>query len=338
MTTVLLTGAGGFVGHHTLEHLLSETDWHVLATDSFRHRGKTDRIAEVIAAHPEWRERLTLITHDLAAPFTSQTITRMGRVDYVIAMASESHVDRSIEDPVPFVQNNVNVILSTLELCRALEPRHVIVISTDEVYGPEPLSDGLPVPHAEWSPIIPSNPYSASKAAQEAIAVAYWRTFSIPLTIINAMNLIGERQDREKFLPLLIWSVATDTEIGIHGRAGDVGSRHYLHARNLADAIVFLLSNLAPAGFPDDDRPHRFNVVGPDRISNLALGTQVAKLVGKPLKYRLVDFHSARPGHDPHYGLDPSKMTAAGWKPPVPFEESLARTVRWTLDHPEWLL
>ena len=338
MITVLLTGAGGFAGHHTLEHLLAETDWDVIATDSFRHRGKTDRIAEVLAPHPEWKPRLKVVTHDLAAPFSAQTVAQLGRVDYVIAMASESHVDRSISDPVPFVLNNVLVMLTTLELCRKLKPRHVIVISTDEVYGPEPEVDDILVPHAEWSPIIPSNPYSASKAAQEAIAISYWRTYRLPVTIVNAMNLIGERQDTEKFLPLLISSVQYGAEMSIHGRKGDVGSRHYLHARNLADALVFILRGTVPPRFPAEDRPQRFNVVGPDRIDNLDLALRVAKLVGKPLTFRLVDFHSARPGHDPHYGLDPAKLSAAGWKPPISFDESLARTVSWTLAHSEWLL
>jgi dTDP-glucose 4,6-dehydratase len=326
-----------------LEHLLVNTSWDVIVTDSFRHRGKTDRIAEVLAPHPEWRTRVKVITHDLAAPFSVQTVTQLGQVDYVIAMASESHVDRSISDPVPFVLNNVLVILTTLELCRKLQPRHVIVISTDEVYGPEPEIGGVLVPHDEWSPVIPSNPYSASKASQEAIAISYWRTYDLPLTIVNSMNLIGERQDREKFLPLVISAVSCGAEIQIHGRAGDVGSRHYLHARNLADALVYILEFLPPAMFSAEgreavDRPQRLNVVGPDRIDNLDLGLRVAKLIGKPLAFRLVDFHSARPGHDPHYGLNPAKLTGLGWKPPVDFDESLARTIRWTLGHPDWLL
>jgi dTDP-glucose 4,6-dehydratase len=111
----------------------------VVATDSFRHRGKTDRIAQVLEGHPHWRPRLRVITHDLAAPFTDQTLHHLGHIDYVLALASESHVDRSIDDPVPFTQNNVNVALSTLELCRKLKPKHIILVSTDEVYGPEPV-------------------------------------------------------------------------------------------------------------------------------------------------------------------------------------------------------
>ncbi len=346
---VLITGAGGFIGAHVLEHVLATTSWDVVATDSFRHKGKTDRIAQVIEGKPAWQARLQVVTHDLSAPFTDQMIYRMGTVDFVLALASESHVDRSIEDPAPFIRNNVNVALHTLEFCRVIKPAHVVLISTDEVYGPEPVLDGIPQPHQEWAPVIPSNPYSASKAAQEAIAISYWRTYGVPLTIVNCMNLIGERQDAEKFLPTLIKRISTGEEVTIHGRPGDIGTRHYLHARNLADALVHILRELPPAMFGAHaaihwakpavmaDRPDRYNVVGPDRVSNLQLAEDVAALVGRPLTYGLLDFHSARPGHDPHYGLDPAKLTAAGWKPPVPFAESLARTVRWSLNHPEWL-
>lgn len=360
MTRLLLTGAGGFVGSHFLEHVLAETSWEVVATDSFRHKGKTDRIAQVLQDKAHWRPRVRIITHDLAAPFTEQTIYSMSKLDYIIAMASESHVDRSITDPVPFVRNNVNVALSTLELAREMKPKAVVLISTDEVYGPEPVVDGLPVPHPEWAPILPSNPYSASKAAQEAIAIAYWRTYNVPVIIVNCMNMIGERQDAEKFLPMLIKRISAGHTVPIHGLPGDIGTRHYLHARNLADGVLYILRQLRPAMFHSyatgkdrhahsqevregrpgfiADRPARYNIVGPDRISNLELAQQVAAILGRPLRYDLVDFHSARPGHDPHYGLDPRKLSEAGWKPPVPFDESLARTVRWSTRNPEWLL
>lgn len=348
MKRVLLTGAGGFVGHHVLEHILATTDWQIVATDSFRHRGKADRIAQVLQGDESWPARISVITHDLAAPFTEQTIRRMGKIDYVIAMASQSHVDRSIDDPVPFVLNNVNVALNTLEYCRMANPRHVIIISTDEVYGPlvqhrhRPANsrwmESITIPHTEWSPILPSNPYAASKAAQEAIAISYWRTYGVPVTIVNCMNLIGERQDPEKFVPMLIKGISEEQEVAIHGTTGNIGSRHYLHARNLADALVHIFGKLPPVKYPAGQRPDRYNVVGPDRISNLDLAERIASVMGKTLHYRLVDFHSARPGHDPHYGLDGARLAAAGWKPPVPFGESLTHTVNWTLLHPEWLL
>ena len=173
MPRLLLTGAGGFIGSHVLRHLLHETDWQITATDSFRHKGKTDRILAAADGIPGWRERLDVVVHDLAAPLSAQAAGRIGDVDYVIAMASASHVDRSITDPAGFFRNNAEVAISTLEFCREAKPRAVVWISTDEVYGPVgPYDAG----HPEWAPILPSNPYSASKAAQEALAISYWRT------------------------------------------------------------------------------------------------------------------------------------------------------------------
>src|SRR5262249_50828588 len=156
----------------------------------------------------------------------------------------------------------------------------------------------------------------------------------LPVTIVNCMNLIGEMQDREKYLPKTIATVRDGGTLTVHGRPGDIGTRHYLHARNLADALLFILRDLPAARVPAADRPHWDHIAGPDRVSTRELAQRVADAVGKPLRYDLVDFHSTRPGHDPHYGLDPSKLTAAGWKPPVPFTESLERTVQWTLAHP----
>lgn len=345
MTRIVLTGAGGFIGAHVLRHLLTETDWQVAATDSFRHKGITDRIVSTLDGLPgAARTRAEVYTHDLSAPLTPRLVAQMGGtggVDYVIAMASLSHVDDSIADPVSFTTNNVAVILNTLEACRAWQPAHVIVISTDEVYGPVPAGH---TGHAEWAAIVPSNPYSASKAAQEAIAIAYWRTYGLPVTIINAMNLIGEMQGSEKYLPSLIRNISLGREVTVHGEPGNIGSRHYLHARNLADALLFLLRHCPPHRFGDggqllDGRevPARWNIVGPDRQTNLDLAEHVAAIIGEPLRYRLENFHATRPGHDPHYGLDPAKLTAAGWTPPVPFAESLERTVKWSLAHPSWL-
>lgn len=349
MTRCFLSGAGGFCGHHFLEHVLASTDWDVVATDSFRHRGTTDRIAQVLRGGPAWaepdawRDRVTVLQHDLRAPFSEQAqavIAGSGGLDYLIAMASQSHVDTSITDPVAFVENNMAVALNTLELARQLRPKAVVMISTDEVYGPADPGH----PHREWAPVLPSNPYAASKAAQEAVSISYWRTYGVPVIITNTMNMIGERQHPEKFVPRVLRAVLAGKEAVIHGSPGNVGSRHYLHARNMADAVIFLLRGREPVMFPAypgryvSDRPDRYNIASADRLDNLELAQMIAEAAGMPLKFRYEDFHRARPGHDPHYGLDPGKIAALGWKPPVPFAASLERTIRWTMRHREWLL
>ncbi len=344
MTKVLLTGAGGFAGAHALEHILATTDWDVIATDSFLHKGKTDRIREVLEARPSWERRVMVLTHDLTVPFSKQAKSAMyrwgglrssGEVKYIVAYASESHVDRSITDPVPFIRNNTAVALSTLELARELKPESVVWVSTDEVYGPV-TADNL-AGHDEWATILPSNPYSASKAAQEAIGISYWRTYGVPLLIVNGMNMFGERQDPEKFIPMTIRKVLAGELVKVHGTPEEIGTRHYLHARNMADGITYYLNHFRPLKFGESDRPSRLNIASPDRIDNLTMAQMIAAYAGKTLRYELEDFHRTRPGHDPHYGLNPAKFEALGWVPPVPLEASLKKTVEWTIQHPEWL-
>lgn len=330
--TVVLTGIGGFIGAHTLDHILSNTDWNVVGIASFRHKGITDRITSS-RYYLEHENRVKLFIHDLTVPLSNVLIDSIGPVDYVLNVASESHVDRSITSPVPFVRNNVDLCLNMLEYARAVKPKAFIQISTDEVYGPMHGKEG----HPEWDAILPSNPYSGSKAAQEAIAISYWRTYSVPLIITNTMNNYGEKQDPEKFLPLVIRNVLANKKVTIHGTPGNIGSRFWLHARNHADALLWLLQNVTPGLFPDVQRPDRFNVVGERQINNLELAQTVARILGTELNYELIDFHSTRPGHDPHYGLTGHKIADLGWKAPVPFEDSLTKTIQWYQENPGWL-
>lgn len=341
MTRILLSGAGGFVGHHTLEHLLVNTDWQVVCTDSFRHAGKTDRIAEVLDGHPDKRERVTVVTHDLTAPWSAQLADKVGPLDAIISMASESHVDRSISGPVPFIKNNVDLVLNLLEFQRTYNPNAIFLqVSTDEVYGPAPEGHN----HAEWEPHLPSNPYSASKSAQEQIAFSYWRTYGVPLILTSTMNIIGERQDPEKYVPMLIGKILNKQKVTIHASPeGQPGSRYYLHARNQADALLFLLkmylNNPESLRYTNDATvPEKFNVVGEKEIDNLQLAELVAEYVEEELVYELVDFHSQRPGHDLRYALDGSKIASYGWKAPMSLEKSLEQTVNWTLKNTRWLI
>lgn len=332
---ILLTGIGGFIGAHLFQHLLEKTNWDIIGVASWKHKGTPERVEQVLSKNPAWRDRLTMITHDLESPFTEMTKRRIGCVDYIVNVAAESHVERSITDPVPFVQNNTNLILTMLELAREIKPKKFIQISTDEVYGVAP--DG--VNHAEWSPIVPSNPYSASKACQEAIAISYWRTYGVPVIITNTMNNFGEMQDPEKFVSMLIKKIANDEVVPVHGSEEHIGSRFYLHARNHADAVLFLLNNVEPTPYKEDVGllPDRFNVVGEAEVNNLEMAHLVAKLMGRELKYELVDFHATRPGHDRRYALDGTKLKNLGWTAPYNLEDSMQSTINWTLSNPIWL-
>lgn len=356
---ILLTGASGFVGSHVLRHILTTTNWHVVCPVTFRHKGISDRL--VTAMDGLDQSRVTIVQTDLTAPISKVSAHKFGEIHYILNVASESHVDRSIEEPAAFIQSNVALITNILDYARTLDTLEVFLqVSTDEVYGPAAPGEA----HREWiDNIKPSNPYSASKAAQEAIAYSYWRTYDIPLIISNTMNIIGETQDSEKFFPKTLKNALAGTEMTIHASAeGEIGSRFYLHARNQADGLLFLLKHftiqekykgqgvrLAGSIPPDTEEfetlryswggtvPPRYHIVGEREVDNLEMAQLIAKAVGKPLKYKLEDFHSSRPGHDLRYALDGAKIAGIGWKAPLPLEESIASTVKWTLANPEWL-
>jgi dTDP-glucose 4,6-dehydratase len=306
---VLLSGIGGSIGAHFLAHFMHNTDWEVVGIDSFRHKGLTDRVREMFDSHTDWAERTTIITHDLMSPFSDLTIRKMGHIDYVINMASLSDVFDSIQNPVPFIINNVHLVVNMLELAKVIKPEVFIQISTDEVYGAIETKDTPGM--VEWAPILPSNPYAASKAAQEAIAISYWRTYDVPLIITNTMNNFAELQQSNKF-PVIVQKKVQDGEVvKIHGEMdGTIGSRSYIHSRNFADAILFILQNTKPHMHVPltTDRPDRYNIAGDKQLDNLELAKMIAELMGKELKYEIQDSVMARPGHDPHYGLDDTKL------------------------------
>lgn len=332
---VLLTGISGSIGTHTLIHILHNTDWDVVGVVTFKHKGIVERITAMLDEHTEYWPRVTLVTHDLNKPFTVRAKKQMGHIDYIINMASLSDVEDSIQNPVPFVQNNVNLMLTMLEYAREIKPEVFVQVSTDEVYGPS----GKDQVHPEWSPIVPSNPYSASKAAQEALAIAYWRSYGIPVVITNTMNNFGEYQQPSKYPVIIQRAVMEGETLTVHGKPGNIGTRYYIHSRNHADAILYIIKNLPPhIHEPGEvDKPDRYNIVGDKQVDNLELAQIIARLMGKELHYELVDFHSTRPGHDSHYGLDGTKLKKLGWKSPKDFESSLNETIKWQIDHDEWI-
>jgi dTDP-glucose 4,6-dehydratase len=344
VTRALLTGAGGFVGSHVLEVLLTDTDWEIVAVDSFRHNGAFDRTA--VAIHPglgpslDRGVRATAMMHDLAAPFSPRQLDQIGRLDYIINVASRCSVPESIQDPGDFVRNNVDSVLTVLELARQqwcwqgadvkLFDHRLVHLSTDEVYGPEFGGGATPLGrHYEAGTHRPSSPYAASKAAQEDLVYAWQRTFDIPSSIVTSANMFGERQSLLAFVPRVISAVLSGSQLSIHAWHGQPGARRYTYVRNTAEAILGHLH----LNLPNTSQVSRVSLPGQHRVDNLALAQQIAALIGRPLRYKMVDGPAVRPGYDPDYTpLDGDAAWAS-----IGFTEGLERTVKWFVDHPEWL-
>lgn len=347
---ILLTGGAGFIGHHTVEHILETTDWNLVVLDGLTYAGDVARLTDIDGYDPT---RVKVLWHDLRSPIGSGLDDRIGYVDAVIHAAAESHVDNSLARPADFFLANAAITVNMLEWARTRFLTHFIQVSTDEVYGPVPLGR----PSREWDPQLPSNPYSGSKSAQEAAAIAWWRSFNVPVVITNTMNNFGERQGPEKFIPKTIKTFLAGEKMTVHGaivgkkivrtvkgtdEAVDdwvASSRVWLHARNHADALCFLLQQPVTRYDRTNLWPDRWNVAGDREVDGIEMIGFIARAMGlESWGCDLVDHHSSRPGHDLRYSLDGSKLRMAGWMAPVPFEESLERTVRWTMKRREWLL
>lgn len=335
MKRVLLTGISGSIGVHLMHHIFKNTDWEVVGIATYQHKGLAERITEMMENHLENWSRLTLITHDLTKPFTKAVKDRIGHIDYILNLASLSDVEASIQNPVPFMRNNIDLMYPILEFAREAKPEAFIQFSTDEVYGPSGKEQRFP----EWSAIVPSNPYSASKAAQEAIAISYWRTYGVPVVLTNTMNNFGEFQQSSKYPVIIQRAVKEGRKLTVHGSESSIGTRYYIHSRNASDAVLFILRNLPPYLHSDGevDKPDRYNIVGDEQVDNLSLAKIIASLMGKELKYELQDVHKNRPGHDRHYGLDGNKLKILGWKSPLSFKESLKNTIEWQENNPHWI-
>jgi dTDP-glucose 4,6-dehydratase len=325
--TILITGGCGFIGHHFVQHVMKNTDWNIIILDKLNYASLGLERVRDIGAYTN--PRIKVLTYDLQYALTIGMIKEIGEdIDYVVHMAAETHVDNSIANPVDFIHNNVMSTVHLLEFARQLKKLRVFFyFSTDEVYGPA-LNDKL---FKEDERHNPTNPYSASKSAAEQICVAYGNTYKIPIIRINVMNAFGERQHVEKFIPKTIKQLLNGETVCIHSYPDKLrsGSRFYIHARNIAAAVLFLIQN-GTIG-------ESYNLTGEKEITNLEMAERIASIMGKQLKYELVDFHANRPGHDLRYGLDGEKMDEMGWKMPVGFEEALEKTVLWTIQHEKWL-
>jgi len=334
MKKILITGLCGFIGAHIIEHILKTTDWEIVGIDRLSYASTGfDRIKDIEAFD---NKRFKLFTADFTKPIREYLAEEIGEVDYILHMGAQTHVDNSIKDPKSFVEANVIGTFEMLEYARRLKGlKKFIYFSTDEVYGPAPKD----YEYKEGDRFNPGNPYAATKASAECLCMAYANTYSMPIIITNTMNVYGERQHPEKFIPLVINKVLKGEKVLIHANKDKTkaGSRFWIHGRNVASAILYILNNTNEELDTHDAEKGKFNIVGEKEVDNLEMAQFIAKTLDKELIYEMVDFHSSRPGHDLRYGLNGDKMKGLGWTPSKTFEESLSKTIKWTVNNKKWL-
>jgi len=343
---ILVTGGCGFLGSHIVEHLLKNTEHEIIILDKLSYASSGfDRLRD-IEVHGERgvhdHVNVKLLSCDLSQPIPPGIAQEVGDVDYIVHAAAETHVDNSIVDPLPFLQSNVLGTHHLLWWARTLDQKRlkrIFLVSTDEVYGPAEFGEDV-AGFNEEAAFRPANPYAAAKAGGEAVGMAYANTYRLPITIVNTMNLVGERQHHEKFVPLVIRRALIGEKVLIHADPSrtKAGTRFYLHCRTYADALTFLIGKDRTNSFTSGDKlPLKVHVCGEREISNLDLAQLLASFVGKPLHYELVDFHSSRPGHDLRYAMQDQLIRDLGWQRPMNIEQSLEKTVQWYLKNPKWL-
>ena len=337
---MLITGGAGFIAHHVIERILRTTDWEIVSLDRLDFSGNLNRLADMMQdIDPEQRKRLKVVFHDLKAELNPMIQDQIGPVEIVLHLAAGSHVDRSIEFPMEFVMDNVVGTTNLLNYSRTLKNlERFVYFSTDEVFGPAP--EG--VNYKEYDRYNSTNPYSASKAAAEEICVAFENTYKLPIVVTHTMNVFGERQHPEKFIPMVIQKARDGELVTVHSDPSKTkaGSRHYIHAKDVADGLMFILENLQDYKHTGDyggAKCPKFNLVGPEEIDNLTLAKMIAGAVGKDLVYEMTDFHSSRPGHDLRYALDGGLLKSLGWEPKIKFSDRVKEVVDWTLINTRWL-
>ena len=324
---IVITGGAGFIGHHLVNHLLIHTDWDIIVFDKLTYASSGyDRLRDINCFDDK---RVHMFTLDIEEPLPIGVLKEIEPVDFVVHMAAETHVDRSIEDAMPFVRANMLGTASLLESFKGYPLKAFAYFSTDEVFGPAPAG----VYYKEWDRYNSTNPYSASKAGGEELCLAYANTYKMPMIITHTMNVFGERQHPEKYIPMVIKKVLKGEKVMIHSDPTKTisGSRCWIHARNVADGILFLLKDTEKYAVRE-----KYNIAG-EELSNFEMAQVIADVLNKNLNFELVDFHSSRPGHDLRYALDRTKMSELGWDLKVDLKKSLAKTVHWYLENKKWL-
>ena len=325
--TILITGGRGFIGSSVVLLLRKERpNWRIVNVDKLTYASG----GMSLSSFPEDRS-YRFVQGDVADRQLIYNLFEQERPDFVVHLAAESHVDRSILDPAPFLQTNVIGSQVLFEAARHFGAQPFVHVSTDEVYGDLGANDP---PGSEDSPLQPSNPYSASKAAADLMAQAYHRTYGLPVILLRPCNNYGPRQFPEKLIPLFIRNMLSGRKLPVYGDGAQ--RRDWLYVEDGARAVLAVLENGIPGA--------AYNAAaGQDRANSEvveALCNAVANHAGVSPESLLatVEHVADRPGHDFRYAIDDRRIREeTGWTPQITFEMGIQRTVDWYLNNRAWL-
>lgn len=333
-TTVLVTGGAGFIGSSVCRLLAADPGYRVINLDTLTYAGNLRSLGRI-----DQQANYQFVRGDIRDGELIADILRCHDVDAVIHLAAESHVDRSIAGPAVFIESNIVGTFRLLETSlaywaslagRRKEAFRFVHVSTDEVFGDLPFDGGI---FTEHSPYKPSSPYSASKAASDHLARAWFETYRLPVIVTNCSNNFGPYQYPEKLIPVVIRNALNGRPIPIYGEGRNV--RDWLYVEDHATALKLVLERGRPG--------ERYNIGGNAERSNLDLARTICTILDdeRPRSDRphanQITFVADRPGHDRRYAIDAAKIrTELGWRPSDSFENSLRKTVLWYLDNPWW--
>ena len=323
MKTILVTGGCGFIGSNFVK-LLCARDYRVINLDKLTYAGNLENIADIAGENHQF------INGDICDQDLVNRLVEKETPWAIVNFAAESHVDRSILDAKPFLQTNIIGVQSILESIRRFPVERFIHISTDEVYGDRAGKESA----TEESPVSPSSPYAASKAAADLLCFAYHRTHGLPIMVTRSSNNYGPYQLPEKLIPLLIRNALNDMTLPIYGDGRQI--RDWLFVEDNCRAIFDVLQQGQIGSIYNigttEERTNLDVVEGICSILAERQGIPLAKFKGR------IGFVADRPGHDRRYAIDSSKIRREiGWEPTVDFISGLKRTVDWHLSHADWV-
>lgn len=318
--TIIVTGGAGFIGSNFIFHMLKKyPEDRIVCVDKLTYAGNLSTLSPVMAHHG-----FRFVKADICDREGIYQLFEEEHPDVVVNFAAESHVDRSIADPGIFLQTNIMGTAVLMDACRKYGIQRFHQVSTDEVYGDLPL-DRPDLFFTETTPLHTSSPYSSSKASADLLALAYWRTYGLPVTISRCSNNYGPYQFPEKLIPLMITNALNDKPLPVYGEGLNV--RDWLYVEDHCKAIDLIVRK-GKVG-------EVYNVGGHNEKQNIEIVRLVCQALGKPES--LITHVGDRKGHDMRYAIDPAKIhNELGWLPETRFEDGIQRTIQWYLDNREW--